>query len=111
MPGLNLEPGHAQYRHSFVGLFLIGVSTFGLMYTVQPLLPTIGAQFGRSAADAAWLLSATTLGIAVAVLPLSRVAARVGWSRAMQLGLLIATVGASGLESRPAGGCSSARAD
>ncbi|MDO5691852.1 MAG: MFS transporter [Pseudomonadota bacterium] len=96
MPGLELEPGHPQYRRSLLGLFLIGVSTFGLMYTVQPLLPTIGDQFGRNAAEAAWLLSATTLGIAVSVIPLSRVARRLGWARSMQLGLLIAAVGGFG---------------
>lgn len=92
MPGLELGPGHPRYRRSLVALFLIGVSTFGLMYTVQPLLPTIGDEFGRTAAEAAWLLSATTLGIAISVIPLGRFAVRLGRARAMQVGLAIAAL-------------------
>nr|NLD41718.1 MFS transporter [Actinomycetales bacterium] len=90
MPGLNLEPGHPQYRRSLAGLFLIGISTFGLMYTVQPLLVIIGTDFGRNATESALLLSATTLGIALAVIPLGQLASRIGRSRSMQLGLAIA---------------------
>lgn len=106
MPGLELEPGHPRYRRSLVALFFIGVSTFGLMYTVQPLLPTIGAEFGRPAAEAAWLLSATTLGIAVAVIPLGQATGRLPRARAMQIGLGIAALSGVCPRSRPAGHCS-----
>ncbi|MDO5494349.1 MAG: MFS transporter [bacterium] len=102
MPGLNLEPGHPQYRRTLAALFLIGVSTFGLMYTVQPLLVTIGDDFGRNATESALLLSATTLGIALAVIPLGQVSSRIGRSRSMQIGLIIAA--ASGVGSALAPG-------
>ena len=90
MPGLNLEPGHPQYRRSLAALFLIGVSTFGLMYTVQPLLVSIGNDFDRNATESALLLSATTLGIALAVIPLGQLSSQLGRARSMQLGLWIA---------------------
>ncbi|HHW83087.1 MAG TPA: MFS transporter, partial [Actinomycetales bacterium] len=92
MPGLNLEPGHSQYRCTLVALFLIGISTFGLMYPVQPLFVTIGADYGRNAAETSLLLSATTLGIALAVIPLAGLSSRIGRARAMQVGLLTATL-------------------
>lgn len=92
MPGLGLEPGHSQYSRSLYALLLIGISTFGLMYTVQPLLVPIGEEFGKGAGETSLLMSATTLGIALAVIPLGHLSTRIGRSNAMRIGLGLATV-------------------
>ena len=51
-----------------LALFLAGFSTFGLLYTVQPLLPEFSRHFGVSAAGSAMSLSLTTGTLAVAML-------------------------------------------
>lgn len=92
MAGLGLEPGHAKYTRSLIALFLIGVSTFGLMYTVQPLFPVIGADFGRNAGETSLLLAATTMGIALTVIPLGQVSGVIGRALAMRVGLALASL-------------------
>lgn len=88
---IGLAPGHPLYRRSMAALFLIGISTFGLMYTVQPLLVRIGEEFGQGASQTSLLMSATTAGIALSVIPLGQLSARIGRSNSMRLGLGIAT--------------------
>ena len=46
-------PGSAGYRRISVALFLAGVATFALLYSTQPLLPLLSADFGLDAGTAA----------------------------------------------------------
>ncbi|KQR90481.1 MAG: MFS transporter [Microbacterium ginsengisoli] len=85
-------PGSRSYRRLLAGLFFAGVATFAQLYSPQAVLPFIAADFSVSAAGAALSVSAATLGLAVAVLPWSIVADRIGRVPAMAAGVSAATL-------------------
>ncbi|WP_152190278.1 MFS transporter [Georgenia satyanarayanai] len=87
-----LRPQDPQYRRALLALGATGVAAFAMVYVVQPLLPLVSAELTVNAARASLLVSASTLGIAVAVLPLARLSERVGRGRTMVLGLAGAVV-------------------
>ena len=66
LPGY--RPGSDGYRRIVVALFAAGVATFTLLYSTQALLPALAEEFGVDAGQSAWSLSATMLGLAVALL-------------------------------------------
>lgn len=90
--GLELAPGDPRYRRACIALLLVGIATLGLMYAPQPLLPTIGADFGLSAAQVSWLISAVALGVAVGVIPLGAASAHWGRGRMILVGLAVTTI-------------------
>jgi hypothetical protein len=55
--GDQIQQGTPAFRRTAAALFLAGFSTFGLLYTVQPLLPEFSRHFGVSAANSALTLS------------------------------------------------------
>ncbi len=85
-------PGSRAYRRLLIGLFFGGVATFAQLYATQAVLPVIAADVGASPSGAALTVSASTLGLAVAVIPWSIVADRVGRVPAMAIGLIVATL-------------------
>nr|WP_154924107.1 MFS transporter [Microbacterium testaceum] len=85
-------PGSRAYRRLLIGLFFGGVATFAQLYATQAVLPVIAADVGASPSGAALTVSASTLGLAVAVIPWSIVADRVGRVPAMAIGLIAATL-------------------
>lgn len=91
-PPLLLRPGHGDYFRATLALFCLGIATFAQLYTVQPLLVTIGTEFGVGAATTSWLMSASTAGIALAVLPIGSLSGRWGRRRTMLGGLALATI-------------------
>ncbi|WP_165985359.1 MFS transporter [Streptomyces sp. YIM 98790] len=74
-----------------LALFGLGVATFALLFSTQALLPEITAAFAVRPDQASWTVSATTLALAAAVLPLSLLSERVG-RRAMMTGSVAAAV-------------------
>ena len=66
--GNQIQQGTPAFRRTAAALFLAGFSTFGLLYTVQPLLPEFSRHFGVSAANSALTLSLTTGLLAVSML-------------------------------------------
>lgn len=88
--------GHAKgsrgYRRLLAALAFAGVATFAQLYSTQALLPRISADLHVDAAQAALTVSLATLGLAVAVLPWSFVADRIGRVPAMTAGVAAATV-------------------
>jgi len=54
-----------------VALFAAGLSTFAVLYCVQPLLPTFSAEFGVSPAVASLSLAVTTAALALSLIPAS----------------------------------------
>ncbi|MFN3950035.1 MFS transporter [Microbacterium sp.] len=84
-------PGSREYRRLLIGLFFGGVATFAQLYATQALLPAIATDTGAGPAATALTVSASTLGLAVAVLPWSVVADRIGRVPAMAIGLIAAT--------------------
>ena len=85
-------PGSPLYRRLIAGLFFAGIATFAQLYSTQAVLPQIAADLSVSPATAALTVSATTLGLAAAVIPWSVVADRIGRIPAMAIGVLAATV-------------------
>lgn len=85
-------PGSQEYRRLIVGLFFAGIATFAQLYSAQAVLPQISDELAVSPATAALTVSATTLGLALAVIPWSIVADRIGRVPAMATGVLTATV-------------------
>jgi YNFM family putative membrane transporter len=55
-----------------------GFSTFALLYCVQPLMPLLGAQFALSPAQASWVLSVSTLSLALSLVASSVLSDRIG---------------------------------
>jgi MFS transporter, YNFM family, putative membrane transport protein len=84
--------GSAAYSRVLAALFCAGVATFAQLYSPQAVLPLIGADLGVGAAKAALLVSATTVGLAISVIPWSLLADRVGRVKAISISVTAATV-------------------
>ncbi|MCU1632915.1 MAG: transporter [Micrococcaceae bacterium] len=89
-------PGHAKdspaYRKILLALLFAGLATFAQLYSLQGVLTGVASEFGVSPADAALSVSAATLGLALAVIPWSAVADRVGRRRTMTWAIAAAVV-------------------
>jgi predicted MFS family arabinose efflux permease len=85
------RPGSPEYRRLLIVLFCAGIATFAQLYAPQAVLPEIARGLDVSAASAALVVSAATIGLAIAVLPWSAVADRIGRVRAMSIALAGAT--------------------
>ena len=85
-------PGSREYRRLLVGLFFAGVATFAQLYATQAVLPAVAEDLGSGPADAALTVSASTLGLAAAVIPWSLLADRIGRVPVMAVGLIAATL-------------------
>ncbi len=88
----HIEQGTPAFRRTAVALFLAGFSTFGLLYTVQPLLPEFSRHFGVSAANSALALSLSTGLLAVMMMIAGLVSDRIGRRNVMITALLASTV-------------------
>ncbi|GGD85252.1 MFS transporter [Microbacterium murale] len=84
-------PRTRSYRRLIAGLFFAGVATFAQLYSLQAVLPQVAVDLEVPASTAALTVSAATLGIAVAVIPWSLVADRIGRIPAMAIGIIAAT--------------------
>ncbi|HEU4545948.1 MAG TPA: MFS transporter [Microlunatus sp.] len=80
------------YRRMLIGLGAAGVATFAQLYAPQGLLPSLAADLDIDASQAALSLSVATWGVALAVLPWSWLADRVGRLRAMKIAISTAAV-------------------
>ncbi|MFP5071200.1 MFS transporter [Pseudonocardia nantongensis] len=86
------ERGTPEFRRLGAALWLSGMATFVLVYSVQGLLPTLSAEFGVGSSVASLALSATTGTLALAVLPLSAVTETWGRTRVMTWALAASAV-------------------
>jgi YNFM family putative membrane transporter len=72
-------PGTPEYRRVLTALFAAGIATFVLLYDTQALLPDFARAFHVSPAASTLAVSATTVGLALALLvfgPLSEAVGR-----------------------------------
>jgi predicted MFS family arabinose efflux permease len=83
--------GSAEYRRLLVGVFFAGVATFAQLYSPQATLPQIAADLHVGAAEVSLVVSASTIGLAIGVIPWSLVADRIGRVRAMSIAMIAAT--------------------
>ncbi|MGF3052938.1 MFS transporter [Microbacterium sp. YY-03] len=86
------DRGSRGYRLLILALFAAGVATFSQLYSVQGVLPELAADEGVSEATAALAVSAATLGLALAVIPWSRMADRRGRRYTMRVALTAAVI-------------------
>jgi predicted MFS family arabinose efflux permease len=88
-------PGHARgsaaYGRLLAALFCAGVATFAQLYSPQAVLPLIAADLGIGAASAALMVSASTVGLAMGVIPWSTLADRIGRVKAISISVTGAT--------------------
>jgi MFS transporter, YNFM family, putative membrane transport protein len=83
--------GSSAYGRLLAALFCAGVATFAQLYSPQAVLPLISADLHIGAADAALTISASTVGLAIGVIPWSTLADRIGRVRAISLSVTVAT--------------------
>lgn len=76
-------PGSQAYRRLLIALFFIGVATFAQLYSPQGLLPIIAVEQDITADQAALMVSAATLGLALGVIPWSYIGDAAGRKPAM----------------------------
>ncbi|MGK5532424.1 MFS transporter [Streptomyces sp. URMC 129] len=74
---------HPVHRRINLALFAIGMATFAMLFSTQALLPDIAATYGSDPGPVSWTVSGTTIGLALAVLPLSVLSERFGRRRMM----------------------------
>lgn len=84
-------PGTSGYRRIHLALLCAGLAAFAQLYSPQGVLPLLAADLDVSASHAALAISAATTGLALAVLPWSWVADRIGRVPAMRIALASAT--------------------
>ncbi|WP_440708641.1 MFS transporter [Herbiconiux sp. YIM B11900] len=85
------ERGESAYRRIVFALFAAGFATFAQVFDAQAVLPALRTDLGISSATAALTVSATTIGLAISVLPWASVADRIGRTTAMKISLVAAT--------------------
>ncbi|MGW8381013.1 MFS transporter [Streptomyces sp. ODS28] len=83
------DPGHGRMR---LALFAAGLATFALLYSTQALLPEISRELGATPDQASWTVSGSTIGLAVAVLPLSGLSERFGRRRMLSVSMAVAVL-------------------
>lgn len=83
-----VPPSHR--RRINLALFALGLATFAMLYSTQALLPEISADLAVSPSDASWTVAAATIGVAVAVLPMSALSERFGRRTVMTASLAVA---------------------
>ncbi|MFZ7086924.1 MFS transporter [Curtobacterium sp. RRHDQ10] len=86
------DRGSREYRRILVALLGAGIATFAQLYAPQGILPTLARDLRVDPSRSGLLISAATIGLALAVLPWSLVADRIGRVRAMRIALIAATV-------------------
>lgn len=87
-----IRHGTPAFRRANLALFAAGVSTFGLLYCVQPLMPGFSREYGVSAAVSALSLSVTTAVLAIGMLFAGALSDAWGRKKVMNLSLFSSAV-------------------
>jgi MFS transporter, YNFM family, putative membrane transport protein len=85
-------PGTAGYRRLVAAVWAAGVGSFTLLYAPQALLPLLSQDLQVRPSTAALVISVATGTLALALVPVSALAERVGRTRLMTLALAAAAV-------------------
>src|ERR1700761_1296611 len=84
--------GSSAYGRLLAALFCAGIATFAQLYSPQAVLPLISSDLGVGAANAALVVSASTVGLAIGVIPWSALADRIGRVKAISISVTVATL-------------------
>lgn len=87
-----ISSGTPAYRRLALALLIAGFATFGLLYSVQALLPIFTRVFHVSAAEASLVVSLATGAMAVTMLMASVISDRIGRQPMMVGSLFVAAV-------------------
>jgi MFS transporter, YNFM family, putative membrane transport protein len=90
-PWAGYARGSAAYVRLLAALFCAGIATFAQLYSPQAVLPLISAELHIGAAKAALTISASTVGLAIGVIPWSVLADRIGRVKAISVSVTAAT--------------------
>ena len=85
-----LRSGSRELRRLNLAMLFAALAAFGLLYSTQALLPSIGASFGVGPTAVSLTVSAATGALALAILPLSAAAETLGRIPVMRTGLAVA---------------------
>lgn len=85
-------PKTSEFRRLLLGLFFAGVATFAQLYSPQGLLPLIATDLNITPDQAALIVSASTMGMAVSVIPWSFVGDSLGRRKAMAISVILACI-------------------
>ena len=91
-PAPYLTLGSRPYRAASVALFLAGFGTFAVLYSVQPLMPRLSAEFGVSPTESSLSLSYASATLAVSMLAVSAVSERLQRKRLMAISLFAVAI-------------------
>ncbi|GAA2564572.1 putative MFS family arabinose efflux permease [Neomicrococcus aestuarii] len=84
--------GSTDYKNLILALFAAGVATFSQLYSLQGVLPELARNLHIEDSHAALAVSAATLGLAIAVIPWSMVADRIGRLKTMTYSIIGAVI-------------------
>ncbi|KAB8310082.1 MFS transporter [Erwinia endophytica] len=84
--------GTRQFTHATLALFCAGLSTFAVLYCVQPILPVFSENFHLTPAQSSLSLSVTTVMMALGMLVTGPVSDAVGRKSVMSVSLLLAAI-------------------
>lgn len=87
-----IRRGTPEFLRANIAFFLAAFSVFASLYSVQPLLPMFAQYWVRDAGTASLALSATTATMAVALIPASLLADRLGRRRLIVGALLVTAI-------------------
>lgn len=87
-----IEQGTPAYWRASIALFLAAFSVFAAIYSVQPILPLLAAEFGLDAATSSIALSATTATLALALVAVSWLGNRVNRKTLMMTTMLATAI-------------------
>jgi len=87
-----IEKGTPQFVRTSLALFAGGFATFALLYSVQPLMPVLSAEFDLNAAQSSLVLSISTIMMAIGLLITGPISDALGRKQIMVVSLLSAAL-------------------
>lgn len=89
---VRIVAGTPAFRHITRAMIFGGFSTFSLLYSMQPLMPSLALQFALTPAQSSWVLSISTLSLAFSLLISSAISERIGRKPMMVAALALAAI-------------------
>lgn len=87
-----LRAGTKAFKNTSRAMFVGGFVTFAMLYSMQPLMPMFSHEFSLSPASASSVLSVSTIGLALFLIPASIMADRVGRKSVMCVAISLASI-------------------
>lgn len=89
---MGLQQGTPEYRRFIIAIIAAGTATFAQMYSPQGILPLIARDLDITASASSLAVGATTLGVALGVIPWARISDRIGRVTTMRVSIIAAVI-------------------